>query len=318
MNDLPKIEKEEDFIEVFSHFFHVPKEDIIKHSRKKELVEMRDLVVFFLREYAGMSFPVIGRLLDRDHTTIIHSYRKTKENLQTKKSIIQSEFDPLIKSALTIKERRELILEQIRKEILSADILPELSSRPVFREIPERNLKILEMYREGLTLTSIGSAMGITRERVRQVVLGTLKQTAINDSVTRGIIINSDILIEEEKKKRIEKIPKAIKPIKPPKENRWSKYYLCCRKCNTTSAPHRRGGFCERCLGDYRGKSRDNIISQHFDKCDLCKKTRIINQIETGRDLYITKDLQVMCRNCFLRETGKMLGNITKARWKDK
>jgi len=54
--------------------------DIVSHCRIPELVEARDLLIWYLSKYEEMENTRIGRLLDRDHTTITHSLRKTKKN----------------------------------------------------------------------------------------------------------------------------------------------------------------------------------------------------------------------------------------------
>ena len=51
--------------------------DIRGHSRRQTLVRARSIAVYLLRELTGQSFDAIGTLLgNRDHSTIIHAYRK--------------------------------------------------------------------------------------------------------------------------------------------------------------------------------------------------------------------------------------------------
>jgi chromosomal replication initiation ATPase DnaA len=47
-------------------------------NRRKDLVTLRKLIVAVLRG-AGFSYPVIGRALDRDHSTLIQNQRKIEE-----------------------------------------------------------------------------------------------------------------------------------------------------------------------------------------------------------------------------------------------
>jgi chromosomal replication initiation ATPase DnaA len=49
---------------------------ILGRSRKTEIVYGRQLAAYGLRRGVGLSYPKIGRLLNRDHSTIIHSVRK--------------------------------------------------------------------------------------------------------------------------------------------------------------------------------------------------------------------------------------------------
>jgi DNA-directed RNA polymerase sigma subunit (sigma70/sigma32) len=41
------------------------------------------------------------------------------------------------------------------------------------RKAAERDLRIMQLRREGRTLQAIGNEMGLTRERVRQILNGT-------------------------------------------------------------------------------------------------------------------------------------------------
>jgi hypothetical protein len=218
---------------------------------------------------------------------------------------------------LSIKERRirletamPLIMDSLREQITSVKF------RLQYKEISPRDLKILELYREGLTLENIAKTMSVTRERIRQIAERTIKQTAINDSISKEIVIDPEILFEEEKKMRILAQNRRDElPPKPVKEKRWSKYYLACRSCGTAAIPHVRNGLCEQCAGGFRNSRRKQIIDQHENKCDSCGTTRREAITSYGRDLYITKDRRVLCRKCFLKTTGKNLGSYKNYAW---
>ncbi|MBI2670280.1 MAG: chromosomal replication initiator protein DnaA [Candidatus Yanofskybacteria bacterium] len=79
-------------------FYGVPPNDLIKRSRKKEIVRPRQIAMFLLREETKSSFPEIGsKLGGRDHSTVIHAYEKIKK---------EEENDETTKQELTlIKER---------------------------------------------------------------------------------------------------------------------------------------------------------------------------------------------------------------------
>lgn len=72
-----------------SDFYGVPISDLLKRSRKKEIVRPRQIAMFLLREETKSSFPEIGsKLGGRDHSTVIHAYEKIKreeENEETTK-----------------------------------------------------------------------------------------------------------------------------------------------------------------------------------------------------------------------------------------
>ncbi|MGB9847706.1 MAG: chromosomal replication initiator protein DnaA [Minisyncoccia bacterium] len=69
-------------IKTVGEFYNIPEKDLISHSRKKELVKPRQIIMYLLREYLKYSFPTIARKLGgRDHTTIMHAYNKITREL---------------------------------------------------------------------------------------------------------------------------------------------------------------------------------------------------------------------------------------------
>ena len=57
----------------------VPVEDIKGKNRSSDYVFAR-WVFFYLARETGYSFPTIGRVVAKDHTTVIHAYEKAKTN----------------------------------------------------------------------------------------------------------------------------------------------------------------------------------------------------------------------------------------------
>lgn len=301
---------DDDIIDTFAKVFKLDKETIESSSRKQEVVKVRDLIAYVLREYADMSFPSIGRLLGgRDHTTIIHSYKKIKVKLQNK-PVARAELNELISKAEAIKERKIHIEERLIPDLIASikdkQLKSSIRSQPI--EIPDRNLKILDLYRQGLTLRNIGVLFKVTHERVRQIVEKTIRQTAFNESLSKGIDLDVEVLLEEERKMRGSIRNKGRQKEKPVREKRWSRYYMTCKSCGSTSLPHVKHGLCEKCVGHYRSGRREEIIARHENKCNRCGKSREDSMREYGRDFYITKDQSVYCKKCFLSEGGKMLG----------
>lgn len=67
-----------------SEFYNIPAQDLLKRSRKKEVVRPRQIAMYLLREETKSSFPEIGQKLGgRDHSTVIHAYEKIKEEEET-------------------------------------------------------------------------------------------------------------------------------------------------------------------------------------------------------------------------------------------
>ena len=66
-----------EIIAVVARHQNVPQSQLKSASRRQSIVTARGIVVFLARELAGDSYEEIGRALGgRDHTTIIHNYRK--------------------------------------------------------------------------------------------------------------------------------------------------------------------------------------------------------------------------------------------------
>ena len=62
-------------------FYNVQLEDLVGRSRKKEMVEPRQVAMYLLRDILRMSYPYIGEKLGRDHTTVIHSFEKINQEI---------------------------------------------------------------------------------------------------------------------------------------------------------------------------------------------------------------------------------------------
>ena len=70
---------------------NVPQSQLKSSSRKQSIVFARGLIVFLARELADLSYEEIGRALGgRDHTTIIHNYRKIAHECETNPQTAQS------------------------------------------------------------------------------------------------------------------------------------------------------------------------------------------------------------------------------------
>jgi chromosomal replication initiator protein len=66
-----------DVITAVSDFFDVSPQDLSNRSRRKEVVEPRQVCMYIMRDLLHLSYPVIGEKLGkRDHTTAIHACDK--------------------------------------------------------------------------------------------------------------------------------------------------------------------------------------------------------------------------------------------------
>lgn len=307
----------------FANHFGVQEDILIGSSRKKEIVRMRDIMVYVLREYANLSFPVIAKIIgNRDHTTVIHSFRKMQKVSASFKDF-ETEFHSLIVKSKEFKEKKEQIEKTLINQLaLSLEKMEQSKIKELSQiDIPERSLQILGYYRQGLTLENIGKIHNVTRERARQIITRTIKQMAFNESVTTGVQIDFDTQLKKEKKIREDAI-ESNKPVKEPKKYvrkyEWSLYYESCKICGTKDVPHFRNGFCEECGNkSITGEAREKIINEHLGKCDLCDVPRDQAIKEYKKDFYLSRKMKsVLCRKCFLDMTGKSLGGIRKNKWR--
>jgi len=79
-----------DIVRIISEFYNIDDESIFNKTRRKEVVRPRQVLMYLLREDFGISFPSIGdKLGGRDHTTVIHSYEKVKEEIKTDTILLQ-------------------------------------------------------------------------------------------------------------------------------------------------------------------------------------------------------------------------------------
>lgn len=73
-----------DVVEKVARYFDIDPASIYEKTRRKEVVKPRQLIMYILREDFAVSYPAIGQKLGgRDHTTVIHSCEKIKNELKT-------------------------------------------------------------------------------------------------------------------------------------------------------------------------------------------------------------------------------------------
>jgi chromosomal replication initiator protein len=61
--------------------YNVSVNDIRGPSREKQVVAARFCCIVRLRDETNLSYPAIGRILDRDHTTVMYGERRFRERL---------------------------------------------------------------------------------------------------------------------------------------------------------------------------------------------------------------------------------------------
>ncbi|OGC88796.1 hypothetical protein A2419_03195 [Candidatus Adlerbacteria bacterium RIFOXYC1_FULL_48_26] len=85
----------QEVVRTISGFYGVEEHSIYEKTRRKEVVRPRQVIMFLLREDFKISFPTIGEKLGgRDHTTVIHSCEKIKNDLRSD-SILSQELSQI-------------------------------------------------------------------------------------------------------------------------------------------------------------------------------------------------------------------------------
>ncbi len=78
-----------DVVHAVASFYNIEEDSIYNKTRKQEVVKPRQLTMYILREDYNISFPSIGQKLgNRDHTTVMHSCEKIKNELKSNSELI--------------------------------------------------------------------------------------------------------------------------------------------------------------------------------------------------------------------------------------
>jgi len=77
-------------IKTVAEVFEISIEDLVSKSRKKELVNPRQIAMYLLRDVLDMSYPNIGdKIGKRDHTTALYAYEKIANEINKNQSLNQ-------------------------------------------------------------------------------------------------------------------------------------------------------------------------------------------------------------------------------------
>ncbi len=80
----------ENILKSVAAVFEVRISEIKGESRHKEIALARQVAMYILREDFNISYPLIGQKMGgRDHTTVIHSHLKIRDDLKTDPSLLQ-------------------------------------------------------------------------------------------------------------------------------------------------------------------------------------------------------------------------------------
>jgi chromosomal replication initiator protein len=71
----------DDIQKMVCNFYNVPYNDLLTKTRKREIVQARQITMYFAKKFTRSSLKTIGEhFTGKDHTTVIHSCQ-TVENL---------------------------------------------------------------------------------------------------------------------------------------------------------------------------------------------------------------------------------------------
>jgi chromosomal replication initiator protein len=80
----------DEIVKIVSGYYNMEPELIYDKTRKKEIVYVRQIIMYILREFFNISYPGIGKEIGgRDHTTVMHSCEKVKEEMKETPNLVQ-------------------------------------------------------------------------------------------------------------------------------------------------------------------------------------------------------------------------------------
>ena len=77
-----------DVVDKVARYFDIDEVSIYEKTRRKEVVKPRQIIMYILREDYQVSYPALGKKLGgRDHTTVIHSCEKVRNDLKNNREL---------------------------------------------------------------------------------------------------------------------------------------------------------------------------------------------------------------------------------------
>ena len=68
--------------------FNIDPDRIFTKSRKRDISDARQMVMYLAKKHAGMSLTAIGTRLSRDHSTVLYACRNIEERLNFDKKLL--------------------------------------------------------------------------------------------------------------------------------------------------------------------------------------------------------------------------------------
>ena len=76
--------------------YNIKKEEIVSSKRTKEIANARHITVYIIRQITDMSLPNIGKIIERDHSTVMSSL-ETIEKRMVQNPVFRTEMEEMIK-----------------------------------------------------------------------------------------------------------------------------------------------------------------------------------------------------------------------------
>ncbi len=84
-----KLISAKEVVKTVAEFYNIDDQLIYDKTRKKEIIKPRQIIMYILREDFNISYPAIGEKLGgRDHTTVMHSCEKIKNDMKSDEFLI--------------------------------------------------------------------------------------------------------------------------------------------------------------------------------------------------------------------------------------
>jgi chromosomal replication initiator protein len=85
-----KLVSTKEVVKTVAEFYNIEEQSVYDKTRKKEIIKPRQVIMYILREDFNISYPAIGEKLGgRDHTTVMHSCEKIKNDLRVDELLLQ-------------------------------------------------------------------------------------------------------------------------------------------------------------------------------------------------------------------------------------
>jgi len=88
-------------MDIVCKYYNLEQSVIQTNSRKREIVQARQITMFLAKNYTESSLSYIGKIVGkRDHATVLHACKTVKDQIETNKSFRSSveEIEALLKA----------------------------------------------------------------------------------------------------------------------------------------------------------------------------------------------------------------------------